>query len=391
MSSGANIFGMINPTVGVTSGPQYALTLNNNLDLIDSHDHSTGSGAQINLANLAVNADFSMANNAILDLSKVQLIDASALSITTNRSIYAKGNDLWFYNGSGTDIQITNSSGLAGVQGNIAGLTAPASASFSGNTFTFQATATTPGNLEGGDLLLHNSGSLTYKLTLKAPSLVANVIETLPLPPVTNPAFVTMDTLGNMSTTTSTVQGITTGMIGDSQVTTAKLNDSAVTTNKISDYHVTTNKLTNLAVTTDKINDHAITSIKLAAANWAKSGSCGIFAVNVVSTDILNLSVTITTSGRPVLIFLAPATSTDTPHIEYLNGRGDITILRNSTQLAKYELPFSSTDKTNLVYPIIDTPAAGTYTYKVQGHNISNMPFFYPWYIYNTCIFAMEI
>lgn len=330
MAAGANINGLIDPSVGVTPGPSYALTLNNNFDLIDSHDHSTGNGATLNLANIAVNNDFSLASNGLLNISKLAMIDASALSISNSRSIYAKGNDLWFYNGSGLDIQITNASGIAAAAGNISGLVAPASASFSGNTFTFNATATTPGNLEGGDVILHNSLNLTYKLTLKSPNLSANLIETLPLPPASSTSFVTMDTSGTMSTNVSTSQGIVTSMIADG----------------------------------------AITYAKQASLNIQTSSTCGNFSLSGGGpgpfwNDVTNLSITITTNGRPICLNIVPDGSAN-PCYTYVSNSGNfLKYLRGSTDISLF---YINPPMLQLPFMFIDTPSAGTYTYKVQFH-----------------------
>jgi hypothetical protein len=330
MAAGANINGLIDPTVGVTPGPNYALTLNNNFDLIDGHDHSTGNGATLNLANIAINDNYSLSNYGLLNISKLQLIDASTLSITTNRSIYSKGDDLWFYNGNGLDIQITNASGIAAAAGNISGLVAPASASFSGSTFTFNSTATAPGNIEGGDLILHNSSSLTYKLTLKSPTLSSNVINTLPLPPAASTAFVTMDTSGVMATNISTNQGIVTSMIADG----------------------------------------AVTYAKRSSLNIQTSPSCGIFSLTSGGpgpfwNDITNLSVTITTNGRPICLNIVPDGSAN-PCLTYVSNSGNfLKYLRNSTDLALF---YINPPMVQLPFLFIDTPTSGTYTYKVQFH-----------------------
>jgi len=360
MAAGANINGLIDPSVGVTPGPNYALTLNNNFDLIDSHDHSTGNGATINLANIAVNNDFSLASNGLLNISKLAMIDASALSISNSRSIYSKGDDLWFYNGSGLDIQITNASGIAAAAGNISGLVAPASASFSGNTFTFNATATTPGNLEGGDVILHNALNLTYKLTLKSPNLSSNVIETLPLPPSSSTSFVTMDTSGTMATNISTSQGIVTSMIADQNVTTAKIADLNVTTAKIAD----------LNVTTAKINDGAVTYAKRSALNIQTTVSSGSGTHAGGWINLPNQSLSISTSGRPVqLNLISDGSQTYMTPVSGTDAR--IRIIRNGAQIAEN---YIQTTLPNYLH--VDSPLSGTYTYTVQIYaNYGNMSY----------------
>lgn len=362
MAAGANINGLIDPIVGVTTGPEYALTLNNNFDLIDSHDHSVGNGAFIDLSNLAVTSDFSMGSKGFLNLSKIQLVDATSLSVSSLRSVYAKGNDLYFYNGSGLDIQITNASGVAAASGNISGLIAPASASFASNTITFNSTATTPANVELGDVIFHNSSSLTYKLTLKAPTLSSNVIQTLPSTPTSSTSFVTMDTSGAMATNISTTQGITTSLIADLNVTTAKIADLNVTTAKIAD----------LNVTSGKIADGAITSSKKSPLNIQISGSSGVGSITGSTyQNIPNLSVTITTNSRP--IFLTLISDGNPCYITPVSGTPHyIRIIRGASQICAIT---AYQTVNGLTY--IDIPLSGTYVYTVQmnvggGSNYAN-------------------
>ena len=162
---------------------------------------------------------------------------------------------------------------------------------------------------------------------------------------------------------------ITSAKLASSAVTTAKINDSAITTAKINDSAITTSKINNAAVTTAKINDGAVTAAKRAAANISVSASSGTATVTSGSvTDITNLSVSITTGGRPVLLLLQNnydgsnqgifANTSPTPAYVY--------ILRNGSPVSGFQIPGSSGASIPLV---IDQPSAGTYTYKIQGQS----------------------
>lgn len=110
------------------------------------------------------------------------------------------------------------------------------------------------------------------------------------------------------------------------------------------------------------------------------SSSCGSFSLGGVGstsyTDVTNLSVTVTTNGRPVMIWLGPAPSSGEDFsggafVIQVNGFLDqyMRVLRDATSIGHYNAIGPGT--VNGWYhhptpPIIDVVAAGTYTYKVQ-------------------------
>ena len=115
----------------------------------------------------------------------------------------------------------------------------------------------------------------------------------------------------------------------------------------------------------------------------AKSAGSGLFSTSSSSyTNVTNLSVTIVTSGRPVMIRLqesggvvgnlsggvqVDANSSDSTH-------GSISFLRDGNQIQESNL-FTFNDNTgsneqyypSSAFSVIDLPAAGTYTYSVQA------------------------
>lgn len=159
--------------------------------------------------------------------------------------------------------------------------------------------------------------------------------------------------------------------IGTGAVSASKLASDSVTTVKILDANVTTAKLAALSVT----------QAKRAALGQQVSSSCGSFSTTSGSlTDITNLSVTITTTGRPVFIGAqADGSSTakwgvaDTADNDI---SATVTLKRDSTTIAVQEAKIISQATTTgsfqeLHLPAssiwhIDVPAAGTYVYKLQ-------------------------
>lgn len=92
--------------------------------------------------------------------------------------------------------------------------------------------------------------------------------------------------------------------IVDGAVTTAKIAASAITTAKIADGAVTNAKIATDAVDSSNIVDGSVTRVKLAAPNYViSSSSTGVFnTTSATATAVTNASVTITLTGRPVLI-----------------------------------------------------------------------------------------
>ncbi len=154
-----------------------------------------------------------------------------------------------------------------------------------------------------------------------------------------------------------------------------------IPTGGIADLAVTTAKLAANAVTTAKITDGNVTRAKLVSVGQQLSGSVTQTQTAFAATDVTGLTVSITTTGRPVIVALI-GTSTG-GGCDISNNRTNPTAIdipvvkfvRDATTIANFRLgtlidPFPAT-LFNVSYPVggflmIDAPAAGTYTYKVQ-------------------------
>lgn len=166
-------------------------------------------------------------------------------------------------------------------------------------------------------------------------------------------------------------------------VGTAQLATGAVTAAKIGSSAVETAKINDAAVTTAKINDAAVTQAKMAArTSSASPGAAGTVVISgssgsaiTLSTsyvDVTDLSVTLTTVGRPVQLMLIPDGSTECHLLRQGSGGHKIywQFMRDATVL--HETDFSgSGGSTNDTLPpgclnTVDTPAAGTYVYKLR-------------------------
>lgn len=98
------------PVVSTTLGPEWATLLNAALDIVDAHDHSSGNGAPILFSSLVIDDDLSLDDFRLIDVDAVQLNSlVAALSGASNiNSVHAVNGDLYFTNGSGVPVQITN-------------------------------------------------------------------------------------------------------------------------------------------------------------------------------------------------------------------------------------------------------------------------------------------
>lgn len=227
------------PAVGDEAGPDYALDVNFDLaSILDSHDHTPGRGVQITPAALNINTALPINNNFITNIAGLTLMAQS--STPAINTIYESGVDLFFVDGIGNNIRLTQSGGVAGTPGSIGGLAPPASVTYSSGsqTFVFQSGIGIAANLDGGSLLMRNlSPNSTFALTLSPPSSLANDYTiTMPLPPGA-PSFLAMDSSGTITAAPTILGALTTsnlsptaGILG-TQIAAATINGSNLVSN----------------------------------------------------------------------------------------------------------------------------------------------------------------
>ena len=221
------------PGVGSEAGPQYATDVNNSLTLIDQHNHSPGSGVQITPAGINISSNLPFNSNFATGVAGLTL---SAQSSTPSvNTLYESGVDLYWVDGNGNNIRLTQLGTVAAAPGNITGLAAPATYISSSATFQFQSTTTAAANLDAGSINLRNlSPNSTYALTLSAPAGLSNNY-TLQLPTIpSQTSFMQLSNAGIMTATVAPdnntlevpAQGITATQIANNTVTNAQLASS---------------------------------------------------------------------------------------------------------------------------------------------------------------------
>lgn len=319
------------PVPGQTSGPQWAQDINASLTLIDQHNHTAGSGVQIPPAGLNINTALTFNNNSATGL--MSSIYTPQVSYTTDYGVHVEGVDLYYVDGNGNDIQITSGGTVNATSSGISSGTATASFSGSPAVLVVNAASSTPANIQGGSILIGNNTANSKFLTLAPPSaMAANIQETLPTIPASQ-SFLTMDTSGNIANYASINQGI------------SRTNQVAV-------------------------------GQQISSSSGVYSTTSGTFGT------VTNLNVTITTSGRPVELFLMPVSGSSAAGIEVYatatSVSGELNIQSTNassyTTLGIFSLGITgatSTLNTTLVPPgtihFLDTPASGTWTYRIQA------------------------
>lgn len=362
--------GLTLPVVGVTPGATAGTNIVDNFNIIDVHDHSSGKGVQVPAAGLNINAALSFGNQKAFNMSFLQLTSQVASPVGSNDrpNVHVLNGDLYYTNASGTAVQITNAGSISGTSGSIGGLASPASAQFATNTFSWKADATTFAKQSFSDLQIYpfNSGATNF-LTLKVTNSVTTYTVTLPDAPPASTQPLGMTSGGN-------ILAITYDSIGSGMTSTGANAIGASMTS------------TGANAVIDKYTRTTGTSV--GARGVAISNGSGSFnTTSATLVDVTNLSVTITTSGRPVFLMIRPVTSTTAERDIRVNNSGTVTTLtvtgviafvRGSTVLTKHRLGLLYGDGASTgkqinfftpasAYSYVDVVASGTYTYKVQA------------------------
>lgn len=241
------------PGVGVTEGPQYASDINSCLTLIDAHNHSSGQGVQITPSGLDISSDLSFQNHNATLLRTARFSQQSGvLALASDlRCLYAVNDDLYYNDGAGNNVRITQSGAVAGTPGSIANLVSPASASYVSldATFVWQSDANTPANMDMGGIILRNILANSKGLTITPPAAMGSDYSIiLPALPASQ-KIMTLDASGNMTAPyvvdNSTIEvSSNTIQVKDLGITTAKLASSAVIMSKIDTTAVSIGRLT---------------------------------------------------------------------------------------------------------------------------------------------------
>jgi len=302
---------LILPTPGVDPGPDYAQNQNASFVVIDQHTHIPGSGVQITPAGININADLPFNGNNATLLRSVRLVPQGSVPLSGANDIgciyeAGAGGDLFYNDASGNQIQITKNALVNATSSGISSGTA--SASFVAGTLVVNAAPLTPANIQVASVLLGNNVASTNFLTLEPPSAMASSF-TITLPNVPGVlSSMTLDPSGNMGTITFDQVGV---------------NMTSTGANAIADSRT-----------------RAVGST-VGAGGIAISPSCGSFTTSSGSfVSVTNLSVTLTTTGRPVSLALVSDGNATGAGIQSISANGQIQLYNNSFgTIALYNVP----------------------------------------------------
>ncbi len=107
------------PEVTVTLGPTWANEVNAAFNVIDAHDHSSGQGTKVTVAGLNINANLDFNNKKAFNLFSSQYKDVSTplTGASNSSSVSTSSGNLYFTNGSGVSIQLTDGGAIVSAPG----------------------------------------------------------------------------------------------------------------------------------------------------------------------------------------------------------------------------------------------------------------------------------
>lgn len=346
------------PVVGTQTGPDYALNVDACFQIIDAHDHTSGNGVAITPDALNINAELPLNENNLTGAKTVRFVAQSSVDpITPNLGcLYVVGDDLYYNDEAGNAIRITQNGAVTGAAGTITGLpSGTASASYSAGPakFIFQSASNVGADLDFASAIIREKVANGKGVTLSAPTALAadyNLILPAALP--ASQKFATIDNSGNIA---------------------------AVWSVDNSTLEISSNLV--------QVKDAGITSNKLAAQTISVSSSCGAFSTSsaVSEADVTNLSLSWTASGTKKVVVEVIPDGTDNPsnifyqqdseqagmYIKLKRGTGGpLTTVGRADLESVFSFSGGYNHQSLTPYlKFIDTPSAGTYTYKITVEN----------------------
>jgi microcystin-dependent protein len=191
---------LIVPTPGSDPGPDYANNQNQDLAILDSHNHSPGSGVQVTPSGLNINSNLPFNNNSVTGIFGVQFSAPASSNLLgflyTNAQSGGGITDLFYNDGAGNVIALTKA---GEVNATIASLPGE---SYSGGTFTWKqgSGSTVPANFDIGSITIRpNTAGTVNGVTVGPPSGISSAYNIF-LPALAGSTLpIVMDSSGNQS------------------------------------------------------------------------------------------------------------------------------------------------------------------------------------------------
>lgn len=348
------------PVVSTTPGPTYGTMNNTAFTTVDSHDHTTGKGVPVPSSGININADLAFNGNDAITLRSTRYsAQGSPLGAASDLGCcYVAGADLYYNDTAGNQIQLTaggalNAASIGGIGGDYATSNASVFYTLASTKFTFAQDTNQAAIMDVGPIIIRDTAVSANGITLQSPvALASSYSLTFPAALPAGNRFLSIDN---------------TGLIGASWAVDNSTIEVSANSVQVKNLGITAAKLAADSVTTAKILDLNVTRPKLVAVGQQVSSACGSFTTSSTSyVDVTNLSITLTTTGRPVILLMQGSTVEGDGIMSGL-GTAKLRFVRDSTAISYYNYFVPSSDGIPVTPLAMDVPAAGTYTYKVQA------------------------
>lgn len=306
---------LVLPVPGSEPGPTWAQDLNTAFTLLDSHTHAPGSGVQVPTAGLNINASLQMNDWDLLLPRSIMFTNQSATLGTSNdkNNIYAVNGNLYFNNASGTPVQITSGGAVnTGGSGSISGMgstTAGVTYSNITKTFSFTQSSGVTADLAAGSVNLYEDVAASNPVTLKSPTSLSSAYSlTMPTALPASLGYLTISSTGQLAAATHT---------------------------------------------------------PIQSSNVNISSSAGS------ETDMTGLTVTITTTGRPVMLMIGTGSAASGSYFQATAASAaDVFFTRDASDVGALHYGNNATGTNSIPassFMFIDpSPSAGAHTYKMR-------------------------
>jgi hypothetical protein len=304
---------------------------------------------------MSISSDLSFGGNNAIALRSLRMTEQSspisgALDLAC---IYASGVDLYYNDGNGNQIRITQSGGVAGTSGSIANLTSPASATYVSATpaFVWQSAANTAANLDAGSLTIRKLTASSPGITIAAPSgLGSSYTLSLPSALPASQNLMTVDNSGNVGVATnvdnSTLQlssnilsvkdaGITPAKLGAASYASAPF-DSGSSTSSSTSYTAISGQTVTLTCT--GLRPVLLTFVGFTGGAYVSASSAGYFSIFRNGSGLTNMAVGAIPTSPSILTFmdLTPPAGSNTYALQYkTSGTGIVSCIGVIMQAAE--------------------------------------------------------
>lgn len=373
------------PSVGPggTQGPDWAIDLVNDLQIIDYHNHIPGRGTTLSNNSIQIQSSFDIKNYQIKEIASLALINLGVQSTQVNL-IYDFNGEFYFNDKNGNKIQLTNLgninvSSIAGVTGDYTTSSADLSYSIISKSFIFKQTALLTANTEHGPIKIYRPVLGSGYAQIKQDDAQSIDLD------FTWPSF--------LPVTSQVIRSDSSGVLNPSELQSTDLTNGLIIQSKLAADSIETTSLKNGSVTRVK---------RSPISNYAISLNCGIFSSPLNQTSFVpNLSINLTTLGAPVQLGLRGDNELTSLGGEIFQNQitnpffGYVVFYRDATPISSQQFrgdintggfTWASFYWPASMFTCFDAPPAGTYNYRV-AIVATNVPYVFQ----NIKLYAFEV